>query len=976
MTPLLGLDIIIKNSLNLQVEHDLQHVLVNPEGDKTQLEHMGRHLYLIACPSQHGLSPCFTGSLSQVIGFLPADKELHEQMLASRSSSSTDLDEDPSKQQVAQNSLNFCCQHVLPAAFDEKDNLSFELVPSKGEVADSGGELQSTSFHPYQLHQQEQPSTQERELHNMNHIPFQPWCVVGQEAKGKASTKTSNIHLSYAYIRQPQETEPIPVLTWVESLTGLAGSMMTTEEGTPAQQLDAVVTFIKRQGLAHSTLQCDGEPALVKLVEEIGKQTSLPTRQSPAYSQPSEAWQKSLFTQFRALLFDFCRRYKLQPSDVKIGGSLSQHLLSHAVWLLNRFQLQSDNKTSFQRRWGIAYSSAVLPFGELVLAQDQSLAIWLGRCKATDQHILAKANSSSLVKSNSVTRLSLSRSRNLTTFQSISLPPPELASAAYLKMAKYGDQPSEQAGGARELRLEYQSQAYTKQPQQKAKGRHKQQPRAVSFQLPPGLAQPPSSQDCPYELADLAWQQPALQQPHELQPTALHPPVAQQLASATTALTKQDVEPPSRRQPSEEQASQHQPVRRSKEQKGTGPIASKLHSILEKARTFQEIELAVNSSEAEAKESKAAVQDAHLKAYFEDDLSLFPAEEIKKAKLKEGESLRGTYEQVSRASLTAQQLQHVIQTTWAIQERSSAEGEASLKARIVDNSFKQQILDLHLAICASTPSHMSLKILLTLSLINKWDVITADLSSALVQAPTADENLVLVQPPPELEQNTDVLWQRTRTLYGIKISPKLWQQYLAGKLEALGLRKNKVDPCIFASEQLIVMHHLGALLVVGDKSQQESFIDQLSANISLKNTTKLDAKTPLTFLGKTLEYNPQEHSISLCLPASYYLKLFKMYGMQKAKATSTTGDQLGQSEGLRNKSNKTLASARHKLYRTAVGQLLWATPVRPDISFAVKELSRNLQAPTRQDEQQLKQVLRYLKGSLHFTISLQPQGSE
>ena len=97
-----------------------------------------------------------------------------------------------------------------------------------------------------------------------------------------------------------------------------------------------------------------------------------------------------------------------------------------------------------------------------------------------------------------------------------------------------------------------------------------------------------------------------------------------------------------------------------------------------------------------------------------------------------------------------------------------------------------------------------------------------------------------------------------------------------------------------------------------------------------------------------------------------------MYGMQKAKPTSTTGDQLGQSEGPRNKSNKTLASARHKLYRTAVGQLLWATPVRPDISFAVKELSRSLQAPTRQDEQQLKQVLRYLKGTLHFTTSLQP----
>ena len=442
VTPLLGLDIMIKDSLSLRVEHDLQHVLVNPAGDRTKLEHMGRHLYMIACPSQHGLSPCFIGNLSQVIGFLPADKELHEQKLASRSSSSTDIDEDTCKQQVEQDSLNFQCQHVLPATFDEKDDLSFDVMSSKEEVADSGGELQATSFLLYPCQQSEQPSAQERELHNMNHIYPQHGCGVGQETKGKASTKTSNIQLQYAYMRQPQDKEPTMILTWVESLTGMSGSLMPTEKEPTPQQLDA------------------------------GKQTSLPTRQSPAYNHQLAAWQSSLFTQFRALLFDFCGRYKLQPSDVKIGSSLSQHVLRHAEWLLNRFQLHvSNNKTSFQRRWGTAYSKPVLPFGELVLAQDQSLAIWLGRCEASDDHILAKANSNSLVKSKSVTRLSLESSMDIILFTSISLPPPELASAAYLKMAQLGDQPVADAGGERELRMAYPPHSYIKHPQQKAKER-------------------------------------------------------------------------------------------------------------------------------------------------------------------------------------------------------------------------------------------------------------------------------------------------------------------------------------------------------------------------------------------------------------------------------------------------------------------------------------------------------------------------
>ena len=246
------------------------------------------------------------------------------------------------------------------------------------KVADSGGELQTHSFHPHHLYQQpEQPSAQESKLHNMNHIHLEHGCVVDQEAKGRASTKTSHIQLAYAYIRQPQDCEPTLILTWLESFTGLAGNLITTKKGPTAQQLDAMVTFISRQGLAHSTLQCDGEPALVKLVEEIGKQTGMPARQSPTDSHQLAAWQSSLFTKFRALLFDFSQRYKLQPCSVKIGSSLGQYMLRHAVWLLNRFQLHvSDNKTSFQRRWGTTYSNPVLPFGELVLAQDQDLAIW------------------------------------------------------------------------------------------------------------------------------------------------------------------------------------------------------------------------------------------------------------------------------------------------------------------------------------------------------------------------------------------------------------------------------------------------------------------------------------------------------------------------------------------------------------------------------------------------------------------------
>ena len=360
---------------------------------------------------------------------------------------------------------------------------------------------------------------------------------------------------------------------------------------------------------------------------------------------------------------------------------------------------------------------------------------------------------------------------------------------------------------------------------------------------------------------------------------------------------------------------------------------------MEKARTIQEIELAVNASEEELRDSQEVLKNVHLQAYYKDDLSLYPEDEIKKAMLKEGENLQGTYAPVPKSSFTPQQLKQVIRTRWVVQPRPSQEGEASLKARFVAKGFKQQILDPSLETFASTPSHLSLRVLLILSLVNKWDVVTADISSAFLQAPISSEELVLVKPPPELEQNPDVLWRLKKASNGLKTSPKLWQHHL---------RKNKADPCIFMGEKLLVMTYVDDLLMVGEQQEQESFITKLSAHFPLKHQTKLDAQTPLTFLGKTLEYKASEHSINLHLPPSYYMKLFKMYGMENAKTTSTTGDKLGQSDDPRDPLKHALDPARHKLYRTAVGKL------PPDISFAVKELSRSLQAPTQQDEKQLK----------------------
>ena len=179
MTPILGLDTLMQHNLSLSFEHD-QRFLVNKAGQRTQLEHMGRHLYLVASPFQHGLSTCFSGSLSDVIGLLPEDKELHEQEIALGSSSSTDLVEDQKQEQDEQDSLNFQCHSVLHASFQHVKD-SFVCVLCEEEVAVSGGELSDTSFHPFQ--QPKKPSSQDKQLHNKHPRSCLHWSVELEEAR-------------------------------------------------------------------------------------------------------------------------------------------------------------------------------------------------------------------------------------------------------------------------------------------------------------------------------------------------------------------------------------------------------------------------------------------------------------------------------------------------------------------------------------------------------------------------------------------------------------------------------------------------------------------------------------------------------------------------------------------------------------------------------------------------------------------------
>ncbi|XP_024006661.1 uncharacterized protein LOC112083345, partial [Eutrema salsugineum] len=64
-----------------------------------------------------------------------------------------------------------------------------------------------------------------------------------------------------------------------------------------------------------------------------------------------------------------------------------------------------------------------------------------------------------------------------------------------------------------------------------------------------------------------------------------------------------------------------------------------------------------------------------------------------------------------------------------------------------------------------------------------------------------------------------------------------------------------------------------------------------------------------------------------------------------------------------------------KLYRRTVGKLIYLTITRPDLCFAVNQVSQHMQAPSTYHWNMVNRILRYLKGTLEQGIWMGCNGS-
>ena len=134
---------------------------------------------------------------------------------------------------------------------------------------------------------------------------------------------------------------------------------------------------------------------------------------------------------------------------------------------------------------------------------------------------------------------------------------------------------------------------------------------------------------------------------------------------------------------------------------------------------------------------------------------------------------------------------------------------------------------------------------------------------------------------------------------------------------------------------------------------------------SLMNTFRMKDLGPVNyFLGIHIQHSDGEISLN---QKPYLTNVLEKYGMAECKARRTPCD-VGLDKKVTNDDGVEIEESNRR-YKEIVGSLLYgSTCTRPDLCYVTSKLSQHLDKPDEKDWLMIKQVLRYIKGTLDYSL--------
>lgn len=256
-----------------------------------------------------------------------------------------------------------------------------------------------------------------------------------------------------------------------------------------------------------------------------------------------------------------------------------------------------------------------------------------------------------------------------------------------------------------------------------------------------------------------------------------------------------------------------------------------------------------------------------------------------------------------------------------------------------------------------TARYDSIRILLSIAAEQCLEIVQFDITTAFLYGEL--QETIFMTPPEGLNCNPNMVCKLIKSLYGLKQSPRCWNIKFNSVLNKFGFQRSKADQCVYIGlirgiKCFLCLYVDDGLLLCKDKSVLTEVINDLQANFDVKTC-------PLThYVG--MQINRYDNCIFVH-QTKYIEQLLKKFNMTEANSNSVPADP-------HVKLTTPEKDAERKYpYREVVGSLIHAASVsRPDILFAVSQVSRFLHCYGEPHWNAVKRILKYLRDTKDYGL--------
>jgi Reverse transcriptase (RNA-dependent DNA polymerase) len=341
---------------------------------------------------------------------------------------------------------------------------------------------------------------------------------------------------------------------------------------------------------------------------------------------------------------------------------------------------------------------------------------------------------------------------------------------------------------------------------------------------------------------------------------------------------------------------------------------------------------------------------------------------------------KGVFSPKHASSLTALQKRGSLRAVSLIKEKRTGE----IKGRTCADGGVQRSLFDKTETTSPTVANDSLMYSILIDAKERRDVATADVVGAYLNADMEDFTLMkltgeavnimvqvnnLYQPFVTTEKGKPVLYlQLKKALYWCVKSALLWYELFANTLKDMGFELNPYDPCVANKE--IEGSQCTILWYVDDNKISHinpdvvtDIIQQIEKRFGKMTVTRGHEHT---FLGMNFVFNGDE-TVSISMKT--YLQ--EAINESKMRITKVSASPAKKELFDTNNNLPTLPKVELEAFHSVVAKLLYVS-IRacPDILLAIGYLCTRVSKPNKEDQEKLKRVLEYLKGTLDLVLTL------